>query len=92
MQEYSNVELFSKIEFFCVGCQCYITACFINILACSVLYLNYYGTLSCDLVAILSVLYINFQNTGFIYYITVTVSILLIVYAATCILLIIFAM
>lgn len=51
MQEYSNVELFSKIEFFCVGCQCYITACFINILACSVLYLNYYGTLSCDLVA-----------------------------------------
>lgn len=67
MQEYSNVELFSKIEFFCVGCQCYITACFINILACSVLYLNYYGTLSCDLVAILSVLYINFQNTGIIY-------------------------
>lgn len=92
MQEYSNVEPFSKIANFFVGCQCYITACLINILACSVLHHNYYGTLSCDFLAIMSVLYINFQNTGFIYYITVTVSILLIVYAATCILQIIFAM
>lgn len=58
---------FSKIAKFFVGCQCYITACLINILARSVLYHNYYGTLSCDFVAILSVLYINFQNTGIFY-------------------------
>lgn len=67
MQEYSNVEPFSKIAKFLVGCQCYITACFINIFARSVLYHNFYGTLSCDFVAIMSVLYINFQNTGIIY-------------------------
>lgn len=83
---------FFQNRIFLVGCQCYITACLINIFACSVLYYNYYGTFSCDFLAIMSVLYINFQNTGFIYYITVTVSILLIVYAATCILQIIFAM
>lgn len=67
MQEYSNVELFSKIAKFLVGCQCYITACLIYIFPRSLLYHNYYGTLSCDFVAIVSVLYINFQNTGIIY-------------------------